>query len=138
MKGLTPKQERFALEYFKTGNASEAYRLAYDCKTAEPLTINKRASELLARGDIAGRIDDLRAKAEKKAILSKDRAMEILANIAEGADKESDRVAALKVAGKWSGWEAPTRQQIEAAFTSPFERFIEAAKEPEGAPEDGV
>ena len=135
MKRLTPKQEKFAREYFRTGNACEAYRLAYDCKNMKPETIAAEALALTRHPTITPMIDDLRAKAEKKAILSKDRAMEILANIAEGADKESDRVAALKVAGKWSGWEAPTRQQIEAAFTSPLERYLAHETIPEPEPE---
>jgi hypothetical protein len=121
-RNLTPKQERFALEYFKTGNASEAYRIAYDSENMAPETINRKALEVLENGMIAARVEHLRAKAETKAILSRDRAMEILANIAEGADKESDRVAALKVAGKWSGWEAPVHSVLDVV--TPFERYM--------------
>lgn len=59
--GLTPKQEAFCLTYIETGNASQAYRQAYDAGRMKPETINKRASELLTKGDIAGRISELRA-----------------------------------------------------------------------------
>jgi phage terminase small subunit len=31
---LTPKQERFVQAYIETGNATEAYRQAYDAKNA--------------------------------------------------------------------------------------------------------
>lgn len=58
---LTPKQEAFCLAYIETGNASEAYRQAYDAGQMKPETINKRASELLTKGEIAGRITDLKA-----------------------------------------------------------------------------
>jgi len=44
---LTPKQETFCLEYLKTGNASEAYRIAYDAKDMKPATINRRAKDLI-------------------------------------------------------------------------------------------
>jgi phage terminase small subunit len=128
---LTPKQERFALEYFKTGNASEAYRIAYDCQKMKPESINRKALVELDKGMIRARVEQLRNKAETKAVLTKERALEILAEIAEqGQDK--DKVAALKQAGKMNGWEAPTRQQIEHALASPFEKFIEAAQEDQG------
>jgi len=44
---LTIKQERFAQEYVVTGNASEAYRRAYDTHGG-PRTIEVEASRLLA------------------------------------------------------------------------------------------
>ena len=46
---LTPKQEASCLAYTKTGNASEAYRQAYDAKGMKDTTIHVKASELLAR-----------------------------------------------------------------------------------------
>jgi len=51
---LTPKQERFWIEYLATGNASEAYRRAYNTAGMDDRTIQKRAGELLAHGVIAG------------------------------------------------------------------------------------
>ena len=69
-KGLTPKQEKFCREYIKTGNASEAYRLAYDAKNMAAITINKRASELLANSDIAGRIAEINQKAVEQCAMT--------------------------------------------------------------------
>lgn len=57
---LTPKQENFCLAYLETGNASEAYRRAYDAGGMSAATVNKRASELLDNGEIAGRLEELR------------------------------------------------------------------------------
>lgn len=37
---LTPKQETFCLAYIETGNASEAYRQAYDAENMKPDTVN--------------------------------------------------------------------------------------------------
>lgn len=67
---LTPKQEKFCLVYLETGNASEAYRQAYDAQSMKPETVNKRASELLDNGEIAGRLSDLRAPIIAKAQLT--------------------------------------------------------------------
>lgn len=44
----TPKQARFAVEYVRTGNASEAYRIAYDVGGMLPATIGKEAQDLVA------------------------------------------------------------------------------------------
>lgn len=39
---LTQKQEAFALAYFETGNASEAYRRAYNAENMKPESINRK------------------------------------------------------------------------------------------------
>ena len=65
-KKLTPKQEAFCLSYIETGNASEAYRQAYDVglKT-KPETVNRKAKELLDNGKITARVEELRERACK-------------------------------------------------------------------------
>ena len=68
---LTPKQERFCVEYFNTGNASEAYRRAYDAGDMAPATINVKASELLADGKVAVRVQAMRDGAANSAMMSK-------------------------------------------------------------------
>lgn len=68
--GLTPKQEKFCLVYLETGNASEAYRQAYNTENMKPESINVKASELLASGKIAVRLSELRAPAIAKAQLT--------------------------------------------------------------------
>ena len=54
LEPLTPhKQEAFfAVTYIQTGNATEAYRRAYDAKNMASDTVNKRAAELLKHGGI--------------------------------------------------------------------------------------
>jgi len=60
---LTPKQEKFCAVYLETGNASEAYRQAYDCKNMAEATINSNASRLLKHTQIAARIAEAQDKA---------------------------------------------------------------------------
>lgn len=67
---LTPKKKKFADEFIKCGNQSQAYRLSYKCKKMKDETITKRASELMKDGDVKGRIDELQSKIEKKNILT--------------------------------------------------------------------
>lgn len=79
---LTPKQENFCLAYLETGNASEAYRRAYDCENSKPETINKRASELLDNREIAGRIEELNKSAVTAAVMTRTEALERLSSFA--------------------------------------------------------
>ena len=63
MKKLTPKQNKFAEEYVNTGNASEAYRRAYDVGADTKLeTIASKASHLLAEYNISTRVKELQRK----------------------------------------------------------------------------
>jgi hypothetical protein len=63
MNKLTPKQNKFAEEYVNTGNASEAYRRAYDVGADTKLeTIATKASHLLAQYNISTRVQELKTK----------------------------------------------------------------------------
>ena len=78
---LTLKQELFAQTYIKTGNASEAYRTAYNVKSTNLNTINVKASKLLASYKISIRVQDLQKELQKKHNITKDKIIEELANI---------------------------------------------------------
>lgn len=67
--GLTEKQEKFALAYFRCGNASEAYREVYSTKNAKPESVNRNAKALIDNIKIASRVAELRnASAERAEI----------------------------------------------------------------------
>jgi len=59
---LTPKQTKFVEVYLETGNASEAYRQAYNVKSMNENTINRNAHSLLYNNKIATRLDEIKAK----------------------------------------------------------------------------
>lgn len=63
---LTPKQEKFCQVYIETGNASEAYRQAYNASRTKPEVVAVKASQMLANGKVAVRIDALRALHQKR------------------------------------------------------------------------
>ena len=66
-KKLTPKQRKFAEEYVNTGNASEAYRRAYDVgKNTSIDTIKVNSSKMLADTNIALTIKELQIKQANK------------------------------------------------------------------------
>jgi phage terminase small subunit len=67
---LTVKQERFAQEYVATGNASEAYRRAYDTQ-GSPETVAREAHRLVWHPKVAPRITALRAMVSTHSSLSR-------------------------------------------------------------------
>lgn len=73
MSKLTPKQEKFCNLYIETGNASEAYRGSYDCSNTKDNVVWVKASELLAKGNVLVRVNELKeATQEKHAITRED------------------------------------------------------------------
>lgn len=140
MKKLTPKQRKFAEEYVNTGNASEAYRRAYDVRENTKLeTIATKASHLLAEYNISTMVKELQTQqAESFQITRKDvaegyfkmiKSWEYLMDLAakENLSKEqkakfyllkemvkgSDYRGAYDSIAKMFGLNAPDKQEIE-------------------------
>jgi len=68
---LTPKQEAFARFYVETGNASEAYRQAYDVgETTKAKTVWEAASRVLADGKVAARVMKLQDQARERTMVT--------------------------------------------------------------------
>ena len=59
---LTLKQENFCQVYIESGNASGAYRHAYDARRMKAETIHRKARELMEHGKVTARISELQAK----------------------------------------------------------------------------
>lgn len=96
MLDLTPKQEAFAQAYLETGNASEAYRRAYDVSPeSKPNTVEKRACELLKNGKVAGRLAVLQERARKRHDITIDTITEMLKADRELARENNQSSAAV-------------------------------------------
>ena len=145
MGKLTPKQRKFAEEYVNTGNASEAYRRAYNvAKTTSNEVIAVKASELLKNGNISVRVKDLqKQEAEAFQITRKEvaegyfkmiKSWEYLMDLAakENLTKEqkakfyllkemvkgSDYRGAYDSIAKMFGLNAPDKQEIESTVNN--------------------
>ena len=68
---MTIKQELFAQAYIETGNASEAYKRAYDTQ-ANANTINRKASQLLKHPEVIKLLADLQAEHRQRHKLTID------------------------------------------------------------------
>jgi hypothetical protein len=100
---LTPKQEAFALAYVETGNASEAYRRAYNAGKMKPEVIANKASALLKRGDVRVRVEMAQAKAVERHETTVDdilRELEEARALAAGGEKPQPAAMVAASMGK--------------------------------------
>lgn len=93
---LTPKQEKFCLGYFESGNASRAYRDAGYSPGASDVTVNKRASEMLKHGGIQGRLAELRQGIVNATTCDLQSHLAVLAVLRELAIKDGKYSAAVQ------------------------------------------
>lgn len=82
---LTTKQKRFAEEYIKCGNATQAaINAGYSAKTAK-----QTGNRLLTNVDLKSYIDAISKRISKKTIMDAQEALELLTGIARGEIKET-------------------------------------------------
>ena len=112
---LTIKQERFVLEYMKDGNASRAYREAYDAENMKESSINVNASKLLSDTKIAQRVQELRNKETESAIISIEKRKELLTKFIYDEDT-NNAMKAIEILNKMDGVYV-VKQQTEVSGT---------------------
>lgn len=96
-KGLTPKQEAFCRAYIENGgNASAAYRSAYDASGMVENTINIEAHRLLNHPKIAPRLEESRAKIAEKLDITVETLTRMLIEDRELARTNNDAGNAVK------------------------------------------
>ena len=105
-KKLTPKQEKFCLAYIQTGNASEAYRQAYNAENMKPETINRKAKVELDKGKIRARLEALQAEHRKRhdvTVAGLSENLEIAMNLAFQNKQAAAMVSAIMGRAKLHG-----------------------------------
>lgn len=81
-KPLTLKQEKFCMYYVDMdGNASEAYRMAYDASKMKPETVWSAASRLLSDSKVGARINEIRAHRAKESEVKRETVEKVLMDI---------------------------------------------------------
>lgn len=112
---LTDKQEAFAYAFVETGNASEAYRAAYDVgANAKPAGIWANASKLMADPRIAERVAETRAQLQEARHFTVLAAMDELEQARSNAMDNSQfsaAVSAVNAKVKLAGLDKPIRIQ---------------------------
>lgn len=114
---LTPKQDAFAMAFFETGNAAEAYRRAYDvAPDAKDNWIYVEACQLLDHPKIAIRLAEMRNMAERHAIYTRQQAMEELEEarkLAITSVNPAAAVSAITAKSKLYGLEPTAKQKLD-------------------------
>jgi len=120
---LTPKREKFCIEYVKNGQqARAAYKSAYDSGNMKDAVISVKASELLKIEAISERISELKEKlakaVEKKFNLTVEDVAMRIDNLAVSADKEEVQLKANEALMKYlGGYEKHNEQKKDEAPT---------------------
>ena len=105
MANLTPKQERFAQLYVELGNASEAYRQAYESK-AKPGSVHVSACRLLDEPNVSLRVQELKGEVIQRHRVTVDSLMEELEEarqLALATDAPAPAVSATMGKAKLAG-----------------------------------
>jgi phage terminase small subunit len=92
---LTSKQEAFCLAYIETGNASEAYRRAYNAAKMKPETVNRNAKALIDNNKIATRLSEIRKPAVDAAQITLESHLQRLQDLSIAAEKAGQLSAAI-------------------------------------------
>ena len=101
--GVTEQQEKFCRVFVETGNASEAYRQAYNAKNMGSNTIAVKASNLLDKDNITVRLQQLREVHQKRHAITVDTLLEKLNKVytvALGAETPQSSAAVQAVMGQ--------------------------------------
>ena len=81
---LTIKQEDFCHAYIETGNASAAYRRAYDAVGMKPETVNRAAKALMDNYKITARVEELQEELRIKSDIKKEELVGLLVDVVRG------------------------------------------------------
>jgi phage terminase small subunit len=103
---LTQKQEAFALAYVETGNASEAYRRAYDAEKMQPQTVWNEASLVLGNREVSVRVMELQEAARERTLVTVEsitKELEDVRSAAFAAKEFSPSVTAIMGKAKVNG-----------------------------------
>jgi len=90
---MTPKQADFVRLYFELGNASEAYKQAYN-STGKPNTLHRKANELLKHPIIKSEIEAMQEEAKNRNNITIDNVIAELEEARQTA-KQSGNASAM-------------------------------------------
>lgn len=106
MAALTIKQEAFCQKYIETGNASEAYRQAYDAENMTPQSVHVAACTLLGNPKVAERVAELQGEVAKRHAVTVDSLiaeLEEARQVAKGREQGAAMVSATLGKAKLAG-----------------------------------
>jgi phage terminase small subunit len=107
MVKLTGKQENFCIAFLETGNATEAYKIAYPKSMAwKSESVRRKAFDVVENGKIQARMEELRAPVVERARITYEShldELELLRESAKAAENLGVAVTAETQRGKCAG-----------------------------------
>lgn len=129
---LTAKQEAFCQAIVSGMSQADAYRQAYNAGKMKPPTVQKRASELMANGEVAGRVEALRRPVVEKLQYDLETAMMEAAEafeVSKSKENGGAMVAAVTLRAKLNGLlidrKEITVHPIQEMSEDALQRFVE-------------
>jgi hypothetical protein len=114
---MTPMQERFAREVASGKSQAAAYRIAYPkSQKWKDTTVCEAASRLMGNSKVSAIVDELKAKAAEKCILSRQEWLQRLKDVAEAGEDQPSRLKALVEFGKAEGFFAPDKLNVSGGL----------------------
>lgn len=93
MRKLTGKQEKFVQGVAEGLSQADAYRAAYNAERMKPATIQNKAHELMKKGEIAARVNELKAETLKRHAITVDDLIKELEEARKVAQKTAQAAA---------------------------------------------
>jgi hypothetical protein len=131
--GLTANMEKFCVELARTGNASDAYRKAYNAERMSANAVGVAASELQKNPKITLRLTNLRAEVRKKSGITLEehmKALGTLRNLSSQAKQYSAAITAEIARGKVSGLYVDGGLDEDAAPVTRVEIVVKDGRKP--------
>lgn len=113
------------MAYIETGNASEAYRRAYNASRMSAATVNRTAKEVLDNPKITARLEALRKPVRERAQMTLEQHLDDLKRLRDAAEKDGKfgpAVSAEVSRGKAAGLyvdkdpDAPSGLSVQVTF----------------------
>jgi len=113
---LTQKQEDFIVQYYKTGNATQAAIMAgYSSVSAHDI-----ACKNLKKPYISARLEELRASVSDKEVLTTEERKKLLSKLAKQTKRQPDPVQAISELNKMDGAYAPDKTPSQVIYSFNF------------------
>jgi hypothetical protein len=120
---LTPKQEKFVRNVVAGVSQVDAYRDAYDVKTDNKNSHRRRAHEVAQSSNVSAMIEELKARAERNVVWTRQMAVEALleaADIARVQKHSQGMTGALKELNAMYGYNEATKINIGGQKDNPI------------------
>lgn len=118
----SPQREEFAQRVASGLSQADAYRKAYPSSLSwKDDSVHNKASALMRDALVKARVNELRAEIAQKDLWSRIDSVETLKPIAMHADKDSDRIAAVKVLNDMHGYNAPIKTEVSGPNGGPVQ-----------------